>query len=162
LEPLVVGLTLLVMLAGMVGVVVPVMPGLLLVWVAGVGTLLWQGTDVVGWTVAGVLTALFLVGSGATLWLPTRQGRRGGVPGRSLGVALLGALVGFFLVPVLGLVLGAFAGLLYAEHRRLGDWPRARASVGQVLRAYGIGVLVELVVGVVMIATWLVTVLARG
>jgi uncharacterized protein len=161
-DPLVLALALVAMLVGMVGVVVPVLPGLLLVWVAGVGSLLHQGTDTTGWAVAGVLTLLFAAGSGATIWLPARQGRRGGVPLRSLLTALAGAIVGFFVVPVLGFLVGGFAGLLYGERQRLGDWDPALSSVGKVLRAYGIGVVVELVVGVTMIATWLVAVVVRG
>jgi uncharacterized protein len=111
---------------------------------------------------AGVLTLLFAAGSGATLWLPARQGRRGGVPLRSLVAAVVGAVVGFVVIPVLGFLVGGFAGLLYAEKQRLGDWDPALSSVGKVLRAYGIGVVVELAVGVVMIGTWLVAVVARG
>jgi uncharacterized protein len=161
-EPLVTALALVVMVVGLVGVVVPVLPGLLLVWLAGAGTMLYLGTDPAGWTVAVLLTLLFAVGSGATIWLPARQGRRGGVPLRSLLAALLGAVVGFVVLPVVGFLVGAFVGLLVGEQQRLGDWPAARASVGQVLRAYGVGVIVELVVGVLMIATWLVALVVRS
>jgi uncharacterized protein len=162
MEPLLGALALLVMLVGLVGVVVPVLPGLLLVWVASVGTMLYLGTDAIGWAVAAVLTVLFAFGTGATIWLPARQGRRGGVPLRSLLAALAGALIGFFVIPVVGLLIGAFVGLLLGEQRRHGDWQSALASVGQVMRAYGIGVVVELVVGVTMIGIWLVAVVVRG
>jgi uncharacterized protein len=161
-DPLLIALALLVMLVGLVGVVVPVLPGLLLVWAASAGTVLFVGTDTAGWVLATVLTLLFAVGSGATFWLPARQGRRGGVPLRSLLLALVGAVVGFFAIPVLGFLVGAFAGLLVGEKQRHGDWEPALASVGQILRAYGIGVVVELVIGVVMIATWLIAVVVRG
>jgi uncharacterized protein len=161
-EPLLVALALAVMVVGLVGVVVPVLPGLLLVWLASVGTILYVGTDTVGWIVAVLLTVLFALGSGATIWLPARQGRRGGVPLRSLLAALLGAVVGFVVIPVIGFPIGAFAGLLLGEQQRHGDWQAATASVGQVLRAYGIGVVVEMVVGVLMIATWLVAIVMRS
>jgi uncharacterized protein len=162
MEPLLGAVALLVMLVGLVGVVVPVLPGLLLVWVASAGTMLYLGTDAAGWAVAGVLTLLFALGTGATIWLPARQGRRGGVPLRSLVAAGVGAVIGFFVIPVVGFLIGAFAGLLLGEQQRLGDWQPALASVGQVLRAYGIGVVVELVVGVTMIGIWLVAVVVRG
>jgi uncharacterized protein len=161
-DPLLVVLALLGMVVGLIGVVVPVMPGLLLVWAIGVGTTLWVGTDTVGWGVAALLTLLFAGGGAATIWLPARQGRRGGVPLRSLVVAAVGAVVGFFVVPVLGFLLGGFVGLLVAEQQRLGGWQPATSSVGQVLRAYGIGVVVEVVVGVTMIGIWLVATVVRG
>jgi uncharacterized protein len=161
-DPLLVVLALLGMVVGLLGVVVPVMPGLLLVWAIGVGTTLWVGTDAVGWGVAALLTLLFAGGGAATIWLPARQGLRGGVPLRSLVVAAVGAVVGFFVVPVLGFLLGGFGALLLAEQQRLGGWQPATSSVGQVLRAYGIGVVIELLVGVTMIAIWLVATLVRG
>jgi uncharacterized protein len=162
MEPLLVVLALLVMLVGMVGVVVPVLPGLLLVWLAGVSTTLWVGTDLAGWAVAVALTVLFLLGSAATVWLPAKQGRQGGASWASLAAAVLGALVGFVVIPVVGLLLGALAGLLVGEWRRLGDWSPAWSSTLQVLRAYGIGVIVELVLGTAMIGVWLVAALTRG
>ncbi|GGI09773.1 DUF456 domain-containing protein [Egicoccus halophilus] len=161
MDPVVAALALLVMLVGLVGVVVPVLPGLLLVWLAGAGSALLVATDTAGWTIAAILTVLFAIGTGATIWLPARSGRRGGVPMRSLGLAALGAVVGFFVIPVLGFLIGAAAGLLVAEFQRLGDWEPAWRSVGSVVRAYGIGVVVELVVGLTMIAVWGVAAFVR-
>jgi uncharacterized protein len=161
-DPLLIALALVVMLVGLIGVVVPVLPGLLLVWVAGAGTMLYLGTDAAGWGVAGLLTLLFLIGSGATIWLPARQGRRGGVPMRSLLAALVGAVVGFFVLPVIGFLVGAFVGLLLGEKQRHGGWDPAFASVRNVLRAYGIGIVIELVVGVTMIGIWIVAVVLRS
>lgn len=154
MDPLLVVVAVVVMLVGLVGVVVPVLPGLLLVWVASVGTTLLVRADLVGWLIAALLTVLFGLGTAATLWLPARQGRRGGVPLRSLLVAAVGAVVGFFVIPVVGFLVGGAAGLLLAEQSRLRGWDPALRSVGGVVRAYGMGVVVELVVGVSMIAVW--------
>ncbi|MFA9445946.1 DUF456 domain-containing protein [Egicoccus sp. AB-alg6-2] len=161
MDPSVAALALAVMLVGMIGVVVPVLPGLLLVWGAAVGSTLLAGTDAAGWAVAGVLSVLFAVGTAATVWLPARHGRRGGVPMRSLVSAAVGAVVGFFVVPIVGFLLGAAVGLLVAERDRLGDWQPAWRSLAGVARAYGIGVIVELVVGIVMIAVWAIAAVLR-
>lgn len=161
MDPLLLALAVLVMIVGLVGVVVPVLPGLLLVWVATVGTTLLGGTDLIGWLVAAWLTLLFALGTAATIWLPARQGKRGGVPWSSLGGAALGVVVGFVVIPVLGFLIGAVAGLLLAERRRLPTWQAAWHSTGRVLRAYGIGVLVELTIGLVMIASWVAALLLR-
>jgi uncharacterized protein len=160
-ELLVFGLVLVVMVVGLVGVVVPVMPGLLIVWLAGVVTLLWQGADAAGWVVAGVLTVLFGLGTAATIYLPARTGRRGGLSAGTLGAVIAGALVGFVVVPVVGLLLGAAVGLYLGERLRLGSHRPAWASTGSVLRAYGAGVLVQLAIGVTMIGVWIVAVLVR-
>jgi uncharacterized protein len=135
------------MVVGLLGVVVPVMPGLLLVWFVACGSLLWQAADTTGWALVGMLTALFAVGTAATIYLPARTGRAGGLRGRTAGMVLLGAALGFVLVPVVGLLLGAAGGLYLGERLRLGG-PRCGARLHRtVVRAYGVGVVVELMLG---------------
>lgn len=155
-------LAIVVMLIGMAGIVIPVLPGLLLVWMATVGTLLVQGMDPVGWTMAVVLTALFAAGTAATILLPARQGRRGGAPPATFALAGVGAVVGFFVIPVLGLLVGTLLGLFLGERLRLRDNRDAVAATGRVLRAYGMGVLVEAMIGVTMIGVWAITVVLRA
>lgn len=147
-------------LLGLAGVVVPVVPGLLVVLVVTVATLAVQGT--VPWAVVGILVVLAGAGSAASIVLPARRLVGAEVPRRSLVLAGAGAVVGFFVVPVLGLLLGAVAGLLLAEQQRTGEWATAWASSRQVLAAYGIGVVLELLAGVVMGAVWLVAFVVRA
>ncbi len=154
-------LAFLLMLVGMVGVLIPVLPGLAVVWLVGVITLLWQDLDGVGWAVSAWLTLLLVLGTLATVWFPARRGREAGAPSSTFAAAVFGAVVGFFVLPVLGFLFGALAGLLLAERSRLGDWPQARSSTLEVLRAYGVGVAVELLLGVVMVGSWLVAVVVR-
>ncbi len=154
-------LALLLMLVGMVGVLIPVLPGIAVVWAVGVVTLLWQDLDAVGWAVTAWLTVLLVLGTLATVVLPARRGQQAGAPASTLAGAAFGAVVGFFVLPVLGFLIGGLAGLLLAERARLGQWAPARASTTAVLRGYGAGVLVELVLGVVMISSWLVAVSLR-
>ena len=161
MEAVVLAIALLVMLVGLVGVVVPVLPGLLIVWLVGVASVLWQGTDTAGWLVAAWLTVLFGLGTLATVLLPARRGREAGTTTASFVTALVGAVLGFFLLPVAGFLLGFVAGLLLGERGRLGEWAAARRSTLAVLRGYGLGVLLELVLGVTMVGSWIVAVLVR-
>ncbi len=149
-------------LVGLVGTVVPVLPGLVVVLVAAAGTLLLQGTGPLVWTVVVLLAALTVVGSVLSTVLPARRAASSGAPGASLWFAAVGAVVGFFVVPVLGLVLGGVLGLLLAEQQRLGAWGPAWTSARGVLASYGIGVLLELAIGVVMGLLWLVVFTARA
>lgn len=155
-ETLLVGL---VMLGGLVGVLVPVLPGLLLIWAAGLAWVLLDGGGPVRWTVFGVLTALAVAGGLAPYLLPGRAARGGGAPWTTLLAGVAGMVVGAFTLPVLGLPLGGLAGVYLAELARLHDRAAAWRSTREVLRAVGIGVLVELTAGTLMIATWLVGVL---
>ena len=162
MEPFLVVVGILAILVGLVGVVVPVLPGLLGVWLGTAGTLLLHRNDAVGWAVAVVLTVCFALGSVATIVLPARKGRQGGASSASFALAALGGVAGFFLVPVVGFPLGALVGLLIGERRRLGGWPEARASTLRVLRAYGVGVAIEVMLGVAMAAVWGLTVVIGG
>lgn len=147
-------------LAGLVGTAVPVLPGLVVVLVATAGTLLLQGTGPLVWTVVVLLAALTVAGSVLSTVLPARRAALSGAPRTSLWYAAVGAVVGFFVIPVLGLVVGGALGLLVAEQQRLGEWGPAWTSARGVLGAYGLGVLLELAVGVLMGLLWLLVFVA--
>lgn len=152
-------LVLLVMLVGLAGIVVPVLPGLLLVWAAGVG---WAWADGGGWrwAVAALLTLLLVVGTVTKFALPARSASGAGAPRRTLALGLLGAVVGFFVIPVVGLLVGGVGAVYLAELQRLGGSEPAWRSTRAVLVGVGVGILVELVTGVVMVAVWVVAAVA--
>ena len=150
---LVVGL---VMLVGLVGVVVPVLPGTALVLAAGVGWAWFVAEDgAARWVVVGVMAALFVAGLVLKYALPGRR-LKGSLPRRTLVAAAVGAAVGFVLLPPLGLLVGGVVGTYLAEAQRVGPGAEARRSTVQVLKAVGLGVLAELAAAVLMVATWLV------
>jgi uncharacterized protein YqgC (DUF456 family) len=145
----------LVMVAGVVGVVVPVLPGLLLSFAAG---LVWVWQDGGGPTrvlVGVVLTGLLVAGTSAKYLLPARSATGAGAPRSTLLAGVLGAVAGFFLIPFLGVVVGGVGAVYLAELRRLRDGRAAGRSTWAVLKAVGIGMLVELVAAVLMLGTWL-------
>jgi len=145
-----------VMLVGLVGVLVPVLPGTALVLGAGVAWALLVHDHGTGrWVVLAVMSLLFVVGLVLKYLLPGRR-LSGALPRSTLLLAAAGAVVGFVLLPPLGLLLGGVLGTWIGEARRLGVGPEARRSTVTVLRAVGIGVLAELVAGVLMVATWVV------
>lgn len=145
----------LVMLVGLVGVLLPVLPGLLLIWAASLGWVLLDGGGVARWLIFCVITALLLVGTVAKYVLPARQSSSSGAPRSTLAAGVLGAIAGFFLIPVIGVLAGGVAGVFLAERRRLNDGSAAWRSTRAVLVAVGIGMLIELVAAVLMIITWL-------
>lgn len=160
-ELVVVTVTLVVMLVGLVGVVVPVLPGVAVVGLAGIVATFVLGIDGVGWVLVAVLAVVTVVGASASIVLPTRRGLRGDAARSSLTLAATLALVGFFVIPVVGLPVGAVLGLYLGELGRHGDRDRAWTSTRGVLQAYGVGVLVELVAALLLVAIWLPTTLVR-
>ncbi|MDX1657909.1 MAG: DUF456 domain-containing protein [Nitriliruptorales bacterium] len=162
MSALVVAVAIAVMLIGVVGTVVPLLPGLALVWAAGVGSWWLAGPGTAGWVAVALLTLLLVAGSAAKIVLPTRAGRARQVPRGSLAVGLAGSVVGFFVVPVVGFVLGGLLGVFGAEVRRTGDRDAAAENTMAMLRGFGLGVLIESAAGLAMIAVWVGTVVAAG
>jgi uncharacterized protein len=142
----------LIMLIGLAGVVVPFLPGLALVWG---GVLLWAVLrhDALGWATLAVATALLAAGTIAKYLLPGRRLREAGVPWSSLFLGGVLGVVGFFVIPVVGAVLGFVLGVYLAERVRLGGpaaWPATRRALGAV----GWSMAIELTAGLLIVATW--------
>lgn len=143
----------LLIVVGLVGIVVPVLPGLLLV--LG-GVLLWAlmegGTT--AWVVFGVSLLVAVVGYVLQYTLPGRRMRERGVSGSTLALAVVFGIVGFFVVPVIGAVIGFVLGIFVVEMGRTRDrsqaWERTRHALVAVLHSIGI----ELVAGLVIAALY--------
>lgn len=133
----------LVLLVGLISLVLPILPGSLVVII---GLLVWAllvGGPVV-WTAAGAGIALTLIGWSASTVLTGRVLHREQIPGGPILIALVAALVGLIVLPPLGLFLGFAVGLFGAEYfRRSRNWRAAGSASLQALRAVGIGMLVE-------------------
>ncbi|HET8615931.1 MAG TPA: DUF456 domain-containing protein [Actinomycetales bacterium] len=149
----------LVVLVGLVGIVVPVLPGLLLVW-AGIAVWSTERHDGLGWVVLVAVTLVALGGSALKYLLPGRRMRAHGVPGRSLVAGGALGLIGFFVVPVVGLLLGFVLGVYLSENWRLHHHRAAWDATVVALKAAGWSMLIELLTGLVMTTTWIVAVVA--
>ena len=142
----------LAVLVGVVGVVVPVLPGSLLILGA---VLVWALQDGSGtaWTVFAVVTVLLATGAIVKYAVPGRRLQTAGVPNRTLFAGAALGLVGFFVIPVIGLVIGFVAGVYLAEMQRVGReaaWPSTRHA----LLAAGLSILIELAAALLAAVTW--------
>ena len=104
--------------------IVPVLPGLMLSWA---GVLVWAIFADRGWgkwVVFGVATAIAVVGMVIKYAWPGRNLKRNGVPNLSLFVGGVLGIIGFFVVPVIGLLLGFVLGVYLSERIRLSSHAR--------------------------------------
>ncbi|MBH5337569.1 DUF456 domain-containing protein [Streptomyces pactum] len=149
----------LVVLFGLMGVVVPGLPGPPVVWAA---VLWWSMTEktALAWGVLAGATAVLLLGQAVQWLLPVRRGRAATVTRSTLLLAGAAGILGFCVLPVLGAPLGFVAGIYGAERRRLGGHGKARASTRLVMRAVGTSMLVELWACLLVAGAWLGAVLA--
>lgn len=144
----------LVVLAGLVGVVVQVLPGGLLV--AGAVTVWGVVTGgVAGWTVVAIAVVLVVLATIGKYLLAGRHLKRAGVPSSTLVWGGVAGVVGFFAIPVVGLFVGFVLGIYLAELFRAREArPAWRATVA-ALQATGLTILVELAAALVTTAAWL-------
>lgn len=153
-DALVLVLAALLMLVGVLGTLVPALPGVPLVWAVALLYGWWEGFRSIspaylGWTAALAVAAL-LGERYAAAWGSRRfGGSRAGAWG-----AFLGSVVGLFFMPV-GLVAGPFLGALAGEllAGRSGE-DAVRASFGSVMGVF-LGTAFNFAVALILLATFL-------
>jgi hypothetical protein len=111
--------------------------------------------DAVAWTVLGIAVAIVVVGSVAKYLLPGKRLRESGVPGRTIAAGAVLGIVGFFVIPVVGLFLGFVLGVYLAELARLGGNGAAWPSTREALAAVGWSIIIEMATGLLAAAVWI-------
>lgn len=138
---------------GLVGTVVPMVPGPPLIWL---GAFLWawaDGFETIGWPsllLMALLTALALV---ADLWLSGWGARMGGASWRSLLVAAIGSVMGLVVFSIPGLLIGAVLGLVIGEivrHGGVDGFRSAWRSSGGLMIGWVASLVFQLVVGILL------------
>lgn len=151
------GLEILVALAialGLATTVVPVLPGTLIV---GGAILVWatQTGGTTAWLVFAAATVLLMAGAIVKYVVPGRRLKDAGIPMSTQVAGMALGVVGFFVVPVVGILIGFVLGVFLAELIRLGH-ARAWPSTWRALKAAGLSVLIELLFGILAALAWVV------
>jgi uncharacterized protein YqgC (DUF456 family) len=145
----------LVMLIGLAGTVIPILPGLVVIWGAAVVYGIASGFDVVAWIAIAVITALFATALWLAVKLPQRRTADAGVSLALQFFALGIAVVGYFAIPVVGAPLGFVAGIFLGRMATTRDAPTAWASTKAALVGMFHAASVQFIAGVLMILVWL-------
>jgi hypothetical protein len=138
---------------GIIGIAVPLLPGTLLVFGA---IAVWAAVenDATGWVTLGVVAAL-LAGSTLIKYLwPVRRMRAGNVSTWSLVAGAVLGIIGFFVVPVLGLVIGFVLGVYLAELATRRDQRLAWTSTKHAVKGVALSVGVELTGALLATVAW--------
>ncbi len=142
---------------GVIGIVLPLLPGTLLVFGAIAVWAVVEGREggLTAWVTLGVVTVLL---AGAALikytW-PMRRMRDADVRTRSLVAGGVLGVVGFFVIPVVGLVIGFVLGVYLAELVARHDQRVAWASTKHALKGVALSVGVEMAGALLATGAWL-------
>lgn len=152
--------TLSVMLLGLFSLLLVIIPGLVIIWLAALVYALIAGLSSTGSIIAFVvLTALMLFGSIIDNVIMGARARQAGAPWSNILLALFAGLIGSFLLPPLGGILFILGALLLLEYNRQRDWSAALNSTKSMAIGCGFAVILRFVIGLVMIGIWGVWVL---
>lgn len=147
-------LTLVVVLIGLIGIVLPIIPGTILIFLAVFVYALVDGFQAVGWPTLLALGLLTVVATTADIWASSIGAKMSGASGWSVVVGLLGGLAGFVVFSLPGAIIGAILGVLLTEIIRVGDWKQAlKAGSGWVI-GWVLSTVFQLCIGLVMVAVF--------
>ncbi|MBM3152303.1 MAG: DUF456 domain-containing protein [Chloroflexi bacterium] len=145
-----------IMLFGLTGLIVPIFPGLVVIWLAALGYGLAAGFGALGWVMFAIITALMIVGSFIDNILMGTQAHKSGASWVSVAFALVFGIAGNFVVPVLGGLLAALLALFISEWIRRKDRSEAwKATIGMVT-GFSLAVIIRFIMGLVMIGLWMI------
>lgn len=143
---------------GLAGIVIPILPGgLLVVGAITVWAIVQGGT--VAWVTLGVAWVIFLTAAVIKYLWPVRRMRAAEVSTWSLVAGGVLGVIGFFVVPVLGLLLGFILGVYLAELSKRRDQRRAWASTVHAVKGVALSVGVEMTGALLATGAWVVGVL---
>ena len=152
-------LTLFVLLVGLFGLIVPVFPGLTIMWLAAVVYALIQTArglmDGWDWFLLVLMTILMVAGNIVDNVIIAAKMRDKYIPWSSILLAFLASIIAsIFLTPVIGL-LAAPAALLAIEYLRLKDRRKAFDSTKTYVIGAGWAFLARFTIGLMMVGLWM-------
>jgi hypothetical protein len=151
-------LTFLTLLTGLLGLVIPIFPGLIIMWI---GTLVYAiiqflngNMTWVGWLIFALITLLAIVGNIVDNIIIAKHMRDKDVPWSSIILSFVaGIMVSLFFTPLAGMVASP-VGLFLAEWRRVKDRQVALNNTKAWLTGWGWSFLAMFGIGVVMLLLW--------
>ena len=163
-EALLFGAIIVLMTIGLIGVIIPVMPGIFFIWL-GMFLYVWQtGFEIISVPLFIFLTLIVLIAGTSDMWLPYFGAQRQGAAKRSYLLATVGAVIGTFIIPIpiVGTIIGYALGLFLGEYHKHGDKDTAVSVSWGGLKGWGIATIFQLVAGVFVIGVFVLQVLLFG
>lgn len=150
------GISLLMIVVGLVGTIMPIMPGLFLILAGQLVYASATGFQLVGTGFLLWMLLLAVLGSLADIIASQVAARRKGASPLGLTGALVGGLAGTIWLGPVGMVLGPLAGAVLGELAQGSPLERASAVGWRVFLGVWLGTLSKLVIGLAMAALFLI------
>jgi uncharacterized protein len=146
----------LIMAVGLVGMIIPIYPGVVIIWAAALIHGLITGFATQEIWVLVLLTALMIAGTLVDNVLMGGKARQAGASWTSIAGALLAGIVGTFAFPPLGGIVAAPTLLFLLEYARLRDSQKAWGVTKGLLTGWGLSFAARFLIGLLMIVVFVV------
>ncbi len=150
MESFALAIVILFMIFGIIGSIVPIMPGAVVTGAAGFAYAWATDFQIISLPLALFFVALAAFGTTADAWMPLLGAKQTGASFKTILFGIAGSIIGFFLgsfLPIfgnlLGSIVGYIVGLVLGEYQRLGDWNKAiHAGIGGLV-GWGLATVVQ-------------------
>jgi len=150
----------LAMAIGLLGILIPIAPGIILVWLAGLAWALLDGGGLIRWSLFALMTLLMVGALVATVRIPTKSAGHLDAPRGTLWLAAIFAVIGFFAIPVAGVLIGFSAGVLLSHLLATNDIHKSFDAMWATLRAFSKSALIQGACGVGICILWIIGLIA--
>jgi uncharacterized protein len=155
------GVTIFFMLIGLVGVIIPIFPGIVIIWLSALGYGLIAGFNLLGTIMFILITLLMIAGVTVDNVLMGLGARRGGASWVSIVLATIAGVVGTLAFPPIGGFIAAPLVVLGSEFIRIRDLRKAGNAFGGLALGWGLSFLARFFIGASMIGLWVMWAIFR-
>lgn len=149
------------MLVGLLGLIVPIFPGIAVIWLAALGYGVTTGFTTLGWVLFAVITVLFITGAVIDNILMSAKAHKEGAAWSSVILGVLAGIMGTILFPPFGGLIAAPLVLLLVEYIRQRNFKKALLTLRGLAIGWGSAFVVRFLIGAAMIGVWLVWAINR-
>jgi uncharacterized protein YqgC (DUF456 family) len=154
-------ITLTIMLVGLFGLLVPIFPGIIVIWLAALGYGVVTGFTTLGWVLFVLLSLLMITGETIDNVLMSARAHKEGVAWSSIVLGMLAGILGTIFFPPFGGLIAAPLVVWLLEYLRLRDVRKSLASLRGLAIGWGASFVVRFMLGLAMIGIWLVWAINR-
>lgn len=147
-------LTQIILLVGLFGLLVPLFPGIVVMWLAVLGYGVAAGFSTLGIVLFVIITVLMLVGTVVDNLFMGAGARKGGASWKTIGAALVAGVLGTLIFPPLGGLIASPLVVLLLEYQRTRDWQLAWQSLRGMATGWGLSFVARFGIGLVMMILW--------
>jgi len=144
--------SLVLMFIGLLSVLLPVVPGVALIWLIALIYAIAEGFTNIDPLTMIALSLIAIPGITADLWVSSLGAKVGGASLWSILAGMLGMVVGFLLFNLPGAIIGSLVGVLAVELLRAQDWRQALKASGGWIIGWLLSTGIQILIGLIMIA----------